>query len=623
MRTIILAIGILHSVSSAEAESLSQLIDGRAPASHDELWADFDPRAEPLEVEVLKEWEEDDILLRVVRFRIGIFKGQRAKLAGIYGFPRGGENLPGLLQIHGGGQYADHKACLRNAKRGYATLSIAWAGRISAPGYRVGPNEVKLFWEGKTDNPRHLQTTDWGALDAYHAPSRNGKDAFVTIRNGSEDWTLDDVTSPRNSSWFLCTLAARRGLTFLEQQSEVDPGRLGVYGHSMGGKLTVATAATDKRVQAAAPSCGGISDRYNKTPLHRVTIGDSPALKRIICPIIFLSPANDFHGRLGDLPTAIDEIKSSDWRVTCSPHHNHQDTPPYEVATLLWMDQHLKKSFTFPETPTTELNLKAEGGVPVFSVLPDDSRTIESVDVYHTQQGTPGAENIHDAKHRFWHHAATRKSNGRWSAKLPLADTERPLWVYANVNYALDEPVSGAGYYYGSFTATNFNISSLVTLVGSRQLREAGVRPTLRRQHTIEDFNGDWKKEWFTYRPAEWALSTLKINALPWKAPAGASLAFRVQSPETNTLVVRIDEHAAEVNLKGGTAWQSIELTPADFLSATRKPLENWNNARLLKLSHADRLRPRRGEKGQPRRVGATWTGEPPKFRHLRWKHRR
>ena len=53
--------------------------------------------------------------------------------------------LPGLLQIHGGGQYADSNAALTNAKRGYATLSIAWAGRVSAPQYRVTPNEVKLF----------------------------------------------------------------------------------------------------------------------------------------------------------------------------------------------------------------------------------------------------------------------------------------------------------------------------------------------------------------------------------------------------------------------------------------------------------------------------------------------
>ena len=49
-------------------------------------------------------------------------------MAAVYGYPKGGTNLPGLVQIHGGGQYADQQAVLTNAKRGYATISISWAG---------------------------------------------------------------------------------------------------------------------------------------------------------------------------------------------------------------------------------------------------------------------------------------------------------------------------------------------------------------------------------------------------------------------------------------------------------------------------------------------------------------
>ena len=219
------------------AETLPLLDPVDIPQTLEDLWDDFDPRKEPLETEVLHEWEQEDIILRVLRYRVGIFKGKKSIMAGIYGFPKGGDNLPGLLQIHGGGQYADYNAPLMNAKRGYATLSIAWAGRISAPNYRVTPNEVKLFWDGKIDDPKYRLTTDWGALDAYHAPSRYGKDAFPSIPVA--DWTLDSVESPRNNAWFLVTLGARRGLTFLEKQPEVNPSNLGVYGHSMGGKLTV------------------------------------------------------------------------------------------------------------------------------------------------------------------------------------------------------------------------------------------------------------------------------------------------------------------------------------------------------------------------------------------------
>jgi hypothetical protein len=253
-------------------ETLAPLVDDRAPQTYEALWGGFDPRAEPLDIEVLKEWEEDGVVMRVLRYRIGVFKGQKAMMAAIYGFRKGASDLPGLVQIHGGGQYADHKAVLTNAKRGYATLSISWAGRISAPDYRVAPKEVQLFWAGATSDPSYRITTDWGALDAYHAPCRNPKNRFASVAPAA--WTLDSVESPRNNPWFLCTLGARRALTFLERQSEVDGDRLGVYGHSMGGKLTVLTAGSDSRVKAAAPSCGGISNRDSENPLYRATIGD-------------------------------------------------------------------------------------------------------------------------------------------------------------------------------------------------------------------------------------------------------------------------------------------------------------------------------------------------------------
>ena len=178
-------------VFAQEEDTLPPLIDGKPPTSFSEMWAGFDPQTEPLESETLKEWEEDGVILRIVRFRIGSFKGTKAKLAAIYGFPKDvsstGKKLPGLLQIHGGGQYADYKACLTNAKRGYATVSIAWAGRINAPEYRVTPVEVKLFWDDKTDDPTYRLTTDWGAVDGYHAPSRNPGNAFPTARSAAWD----------------------------------------------------------------------------------------------------------------------------------------------------------------------------------------------------------------------------------------------------------------------------------------------------------------------------------------------------------------------------------------------------------------------------------------------------
>ncbi len=597
-------------------ETLPSLSKGPAPQTVEEMWTGFDPRAEPLDIEVLKEWEQDGVVLKVLRYRIGVFKGKKAMMAAVYGYPKGGANLPGLVQIHGGGQYAHYNACLTNAKRGYATISISWAGRIDAPDYRVTPAEVKLFWENKTDDPAYKLITDWGALDAYHAPGRYKGNSTWGNLNPTE-WAIDSVQSPRNSAWFLCTLGARRALTFLERQPEVDADKLGVDGHSMGGKLTVLTAGIDGRVKAAAPSCGGVSDRNNANERYRNTVGDDANLVRVSCPIIFLSPANDFHGNINDLQTAVTEIKSKDWRVTCAPHHNHQDTANYEVATQLWFDQYLKGTFDWPQTPETALTLKTDSGIPSFSVTPDASKPVLSVDIFYTQQGQ--IDGLPDDRNntiaRFWHHATAKKEGGMWTAELPLFSTDKPLWVYANILYPLEQPVTGAGYYYGTFTTDQFNLSSLTAMVLPGELQTAGAKATLKPSLIIESFAGDWEKEWFSYRPQEWARKTHKVYDPQWAAPAGAALSLEVRAKEANKLVVGMDHYAVEVELSGGFDWQTITLSSSDFTDADESGMAGWKGSKELRLGASETLR----GNGITRKLGAQWKGEAPEFRNLRW----
>lgn len=607
----ILPIAML-SFSTAQ-ETLPPLEGKAAPQTFEELWSGFDPRAEPLDVEVIKEWEQDGVVLKVLRYRIGIFKGKKSMMAAIYGYPKGANKLPGLVQIHGGGQSADSNTVLTNAKRGYATISISWAGRISSPHYRANPETVQLFWDGKTDDPNYKIITDWGALDGYHAPSRNPKNQFPTLPEPSE-WTLDPVVSPRNNSWFLCALGMRRALTFLEQQPEVDAEKLGVYGHSMGGKLTVLTTGSDSRVKAAAPSCGGVSDRYNEDPLFAATISDPRYLERITAPTMFLMPSNDFHGRIDDMQAAIREIKADQWRVTCSPHHNHQDTPEYEVATQLWFDQILKGTFQTPATPEATLELSQKSGVPAFSVKPDASKKILAVEIYYTQHGQAhGEKNFHEnTKARYWHFVKPTRNGDSWTGELPLHSVEKPLWVYANVIYALDSPVSGAGYYHGNYTADRFNLSSLMSMVSAAELGAAGVKPTLESSLLIESFSGDWQKGWFSYKLANWPISTHKVYDPVWKAPAGATLSLGILSPQSNKMVIGFDDkYFAHIELNGGVEWQQISLSPADFESETGEKLGSWDG--ILRLQLKDK------HTGKEKTFGGDWQGAPPQFRDLKW----
>ena len=59
----------LHTTGTALAlpllESPSRAAD--VPQTLAELWAGFEPRKDPLEIEVLKEWEQDGVVCRLIR----------------------------------------------------------------------------------------------------------------------------------------------------------------------------------------------------------------------------------------------------------------------------------------------------------------------------------------------------------------------------------------------------------------------------------------------------------------------------------------------------------------------------------------------------------------------------
>lgn len=608
--------GALHG---PDPESFPPLENGKAPQNFKELWKDYNPRREPLDVEILHEWEEEGVIMKVLRYRIGVFKGQKAMMAAVYGYPKGAKDLPGLVQVHGGGQYADYRAVLTNGKRGYATISLSWAGRINTPDYHVNPDGVKLFWAADSTHPDYRITTDWGPLDAYHAPCR-----YAGTSHGSlspTPWTLDSVKSPRNNPWFLSSVGARRAITFLEKQQEVDPERIGIYGHSMGGKITV-LSATDPRIKAAAPSCGGISDIHLEDSLYNRTIADDAYLAEISCPVIFLSPSNDFHGHLGDLPAATRLIETDEWRVVSAPHHNHQDLGESEVTGLLWFDQHLKGTFRFPGTPDAELDLQTGNGTPFLIVRPDPSLPFHELEVYYTQQGE-NFRNVTDRDNRisrFWHYARAEKNGDSWKADLPLVRTDRPLWAYANVRYKLDEPVSGAGYYYRVYTSDFYNISSLIQVASPEELRAAGVRATLEPTPVIETFGDDWQKGWFAYKPDKWELKTNKLYNELWESPGKAKLAFDVRCDSPNKLVISIDGFAREIELEGGNQWQSFHFSPGDLKNNEGKGLPGWKDIRQFTFSAKESYRITADGEAELTVLGADWKGEKPEFRDLRWE---
>ena len=367
-----------------------------APQTVAELWADFDPRKDPLEVKIVREWKDQGGTYRYVRYLIGTFKSRPAWMGAFYGFPdKTTGMLPAVMHIHGGGQRASLEEVKTYVERGYAALSVNWGGREMEDARPGGAN------------------TDWGAVD----PTQNNVPGYFNLAPG--DKFLEDHVSPRNCNWYLLTLGCRRGITFLEQQPEVDANRIGIYGHSMGGNLTMYVAGTDTRVKVAAPSCGGQGWRTEPHKMlggecqQEYPAGDQALFARtmgfenyaplIHCPVLHLSGTNDFHGWMDDVYRTNALIPNQALRYAFSPHLNHRFIPEVAVTRPLWLDHYLKGGSALPETPGSELLLNTPDGVPVFRVMPDDTAlTVSRVDIYYSVDPDPRA--------RFWRDAGAVKT---------------------------------------------------------------------------------------------------------------------------------------------------------------------------------------------------------------------
>lgn len=613
---------LLLAFSVGAGESLPPLVGDKAPKNLTELWRGYDPRREPLETQIVREWANDGVTLRYVVFTIGTFKGKRSRLAAFYAFPKSAGKLPALLHMHGGGQRASIHEVVFAARNGYAGLSINWGGR---------PME-----EMKEGEPN----TDWGALDATQSGHNSH---YASLKPDAK--TLDAVESPRNNNWFLLILAARRSLTFLEQQGEVDAKRLGVHGHSMGGKLTVGLAGVDRRVEAAVPSCGGAGTaprempgsglRASRSPLHLATIDDRAYIPQTTRPILYLGPTNDFNGALDCMYANWERLDDPQVRYSISPHLNHRHVDRHAVCRILWFEQWLKKRFVFPHTPRIGTG-KGTDDVPVVVVNPDMSLPIEAVDIYYSVDA--------HVLTRFWRDAgasrrrdagATRRRDD-WIAHCPILSTEQPLFILANVTYGfasgLRKPRTGEPY------APQFTLTSHLVSKAPDLLQRLGMKATDKPSLLIEDFSRDWH-DWYRLEwrnPVHWMAATRKLKDPKWRGPDGARLLVDVRPTHGNLLVVGVNFNdwnafpgepsgtfAAVKELKGTGEWQTVAVSLSDLVPAGKPPRKRFKPASwrtVTELSLRARMTLFRDGK-TPELVERRWQG-PRAFRNLRWEGR-
>lgn len=599
-------------ISAVIAFALSPAITmAEPPRSVSELWSGFDPRQDPLEVEVVREWKEDGGVYRYVRYLIGTFKGKPARMAAFYGFPEGAKGkLPAVMHMHGGGQRAFLEEVKTYVGRGYAALSVNWGGREMEDAKPGDPN------------------TDWGSVD----PTQQNVPGYFNLLPG--DKFLVDHESPKNNNWYLLTLGCRRGLTFLEQQPEVDAARIGIFGHSMGGNLTMYVAGTDDRVKVAAPSVGGQGYRTEPhemmdgkaqqenikgdTALFARTLGFENYAPRIHCPVLHLSGTNDFHGWMDDVYRTNALIQDQPLRYAFSPHLNHRFIPEVAVTRPLWLDHYLKGGPALPETPKSEWELKTADGVPLIRVMPDaGSLPIARVDIYYSMDPDPRA--------RFWRDAGAVRKGDSWEAKLPVLSTAEPLYAFANVYHTLPKAETLPH----MAPIGEVCLSSLLHSATGAELKAAGVKATDKKSPFIDDFARGWH-DWYRLNAEHkpfWQNWTRKITDPKWRGPEGAKLAITLTMPETNTITIVLQEnewrsyrgkkvtYTCRREITGDEKPQTLSLSAADFTTSDGIALANWSQLDQLGIcaQHEERGKQREAVK---------WLGDMPTFHRLEWQMR-
>ena len=476
-----------------------------SPQSYEEAWAGYDPRKDPLEVKVFKEWEEDGVVFRCVKFYIGTFKGKKSYMAGIYGFPKGGKNLPGLVFSHGGGGWPWTKfpgSATPDAKRGYACIAIGW--REKNPSYLADnglPPEAN---------------TDWGAVNGDQTPAAHGIEP-------DNDKKIDPFPSARNNGYFFRTLAARRALTFLEQQAEVDPERLGFYGHSMGGTITLYISAIDSRIKAASPSAGPPQHKEFDDTLEGRTFSPIAAAKTIKCPMLFMSPSQDFHGLVEGLEWIMDQMPHKNFRITRSTPLQHKHLPASWTALDLWFESHLKGGFNFPGHPELQVKLHQDK-YPVVEVIPDASMPISHVDIYYLRDGENSQIDKMGQVYRYWRHTEGEKNVNGYVGSLNISGISKSLWVYADVHYKLENPQK----YNLRIPSDTFNLTTRIAMISADKLKTSGVKYSTAKSPIIESFTKNWEKEWWNLNNHTY--STLKLNHSSLLRPKDAVLAVKFKA---------------------------------------------------------------------------------------------
>ena len=462
------------------------------------------------------------------------------------------------MHLHGGGQ----------------TVSTQWLEAWTALGYAALTCNYHGQWPGREQVTIYPESLKQG----------NHRQA------GDEEMaTVPDV---RASSWFIWAAVARRTLSYLRQQSEVDRQRIGAFGVSMGG-TTIWPLAMDVRLKAACAIYGCGWNRYwRQTPRYAAS-GPLPAMTDndrvwlagmapeacgpyIRCPVLFLSATNDNHGNMDRAYETLERLPPDvQRRQAFTPRFCHHVGADFDQDLFLWMDRWLKDAPAWPASPAAKVSLGPDG-VPMVTVTPDRPGDVQRLAAYYAVANPRTVS-------RNWRNAACERVGDTWRAVLPVMDVKAYLFAFANVRYVSGVHLSSneaavVPSALGAARVTDQASAVLYDGADGTGMWTTGSPctdpvPPGRIPVPIRPAIGPDAQAGFTVQSYA-APMTFQPGDPKWCAPQGAALRFSIATTTGETFKVAFYEnyfwpgqkrYEADVSLKGQPGWQKVTLTPADF----------------------------------------------------------
>lgn len=535
-----------------------------------QLWKDFNPVKEPIEISFVKSEELDGLVKKGAYFTSENTPDGKARIYAEMVMPDDNKKRPVVIVLGDIDNNIDSTILEYVAKQGYIAAGIDYSA-------------IEDNREHSTQYPMSL--------------------SYAKYDNAINN-LLSAEPSARESCWFVWSKAARRLLTAIEQECKADMNKIGVIGIKHGALIMWQLCAMDGRVQAAASIIGnegmpyynkhkyngGDDDKHEAIVNWRAAISTEAYAKFVGCPVLITTSTNNnvsSFDRVEDIINLLpDKTKYS--LLFCARLSN-QITSSALITIKKWFSAQFKRAI-FPDIPKLELEPKEKSFTVKIKV--DESKKIRKIQLYYSYSEI-------DSSYRNWISIEAQKKDDYYEAEIDVYNKDVRHFIFANIIYSDNTEVSSIE---KTFVPKDLGI------IENTALRQRIIYDTSKGIDTftitsdnfiIEDSNPHLAKSPMGISgitTSEGSLVTYKIGDIRCYGEEDSILQLDANSQEDREIKIvltAVDENKMAVKyystaeIKGDEDWHKFSFASQDFKTDELLPLKGWDGVKKMEILDA------------------------------------